>query len=277
MSYALLRTAWLIMGFALVAVLPASARAAVTMVSDPAPGHEIPEFGSNTKIVGMFTGPKGQMVFEYWYNIDGRFMNGFYDTKTKKPLFDRGQENLIGEDDDLRDRLIKQAGLKKVETKMYKYKIPGGYVVNNSVEVDLTCYWPYSTTLTVGEAYYRPVELSLFTVLAEPETKDYQRDCKGVGGMARLTTHYRQGPAQFVADSTGGFWVILFDSRYAVHFDKNGKSDFFKNRKDPILAPAARMAKIQSDANEGLYQQQYYIDKQEALIVEAAQQQMLTQ
>src|SRR5581483_4424103 len=105
-----------------------------------------------------------------------------------------------------------------------------------------------------------PIEHGLYIALDKPHTRLYRRDCDIASGKAELTTHYRKGFGQFLADGNGGFWAIIAESPYAIHFGHDGKSAFFKNRKDIILVPAAALNKLRDDADSTRQDQQHFID-----------------
>ena len=124
--------------------------------------------------------------------------------------------------------------------------------------------------MTARSRYRRPTgylsEHGLYIALDKPKTLSYRRDCEIASGKAKLTTSYRKGFGLFLADGNGGFWAIIAELPYAIHFDSKGKSGFFKGRKDIILVPAAALNKLRDNADLSGQDQQQFIDAQESII-----------
>ena len=218
-----------------------------TPITDPNSGYAIPRYGDDEEIVNTFQAPDGHLVFEIWFKRDGQLHDDFFDTKSLKRMHEK-QEIEIAENDTLREGLIKKA-LEKLEPDLFTLKLPDSTEIHDSYTGEMTCVWPYDSEIMVQLPDEKPIEHALYIALDKPHTKMYHRDCDIASGSAKLTTNYRKGFALFLPDDNGGFWAIVADSPYAIHFDRKGKSAFFKNRKDIILVPAAALNKLRDDAD----------------------------
>ena len=260
--------------FLIAALLLAAPAYADNMVADSSSGYAIPHYGDDEEIVNTFQAHDGRLVFEIWFKRDGRLHGDFFDTKNLKRMYEK-RETEIAENDAARAELIKKAGLEKLEPALFTLKLPDGIEIHDSYTGDKTCIWPYDSEIKVQAPDRDPIEHGLYIALDKPKTLSYRRDCEIASGSAKLTTNYRKGFGQFLADGNGGFWAIIADSPYAIHFDSKGKSSFFNGRKDIILVPAAAaLNKLRDGADSTQQDQQHFIDAQESIIRAAEEDQV---
>jgi hypothetical protein len=242
-------------------------------VADASSGYAIPLYGEDVEIINTYQAPDGHFVFDFWYKGNGRLKEDFYDTAVRDRLF-KNQESSIANDDAVHDALVKKRRLIKISPALYSVQLSDNTKAHDSYTDGRTCHWPYVNALAVGTQDIPFVQESVFMPLDRPRTKNYRRDCEEASGMAALTVKYRNGVGEFIADRDGGFWAIISESRYAIHFDRDGKSGFFDGRNDIVLVPAGQLIKLRDQADKSRQNQQSFLDRQEDIIDSALRDQV---
>jgi hypothetical protein len=256
---------------AALAAAPASA-ADTAVIKDQANGYVVPAYGEDVQIANVFVRADGSPVFELWYRRAGAFHDDFYDPRKQALLF-KDKAIDAGEDDKVRDELIKKAGLERLPPNSFKLSMEGGAAIANKFRDGRTCLWPYNNSIEFTTADGFPAGGSIFMVLDQPKTKKFERDCEDAGGNADLTARYRQSTGEFYPDDAGGVWAVMFESRYAVHFDREGKTSFFKGRSDIVMLRPDGLDRIRNKADDDgavtSEKQQVFIDQEESIIDDA--------
>jgi hypothetical protein len=235
--------------------------------------YEIPRYGDDVKIVNLYAATDRHLIFEFWYRDRGELKVDYYDTEKKERLFPN-QERQIATDNALDRKLRESLGLTRLDPSLFELKLPDGSTVKSANVSGRICARPYAEVFTVELLGARPVERMIAVKPDRPETRSYNRGCTG-HDSEKLTTKYVVPALDFFSDGGTGFFVAPSPSRFLIHFDSEGNSDFFDGRGDVVIAPAKDILKFDEGTEGGSsYPDQMRIDNSDAMFDSLASRQL---
>lgn len=245
---------------------------------------EVPTQGEHAILDAAFLSPEGHLVLQM-DNLDNGLRVNYYDTQTGGWLLPAAvtdkNEVIIAQRQLVADGYTALPHLPAVnlanDTKAY-----------NVIHLKDICFRPYADFFTVAPSGKSPIARAIYIRRNTPATIASANDPKTPSGPAitthtcktasgadpALTTGYKQESAFFMPDNGGGFFALV--GRYAIHFDANGNTDFFRGRDNPVFLSAEDTDSLQDiliKADKSAAPQDA-IDQAEALIGTAAQAQM---
>jgi hypothetical protein len=204
-------------------------------------GWELPDFGKDTRIVGLYRSAKGAMVVELAHVDLKSQRTYFYDTALKERLTPKLSQQIT--DRRSEERVVNANHLTPINRHM---------AVNNSAGTsfalkDLSggkCEWPYDVALTVETKRLVWREYLILQKLPKPETGHYGCSYAGSPGALALRTRYRAQEPDLYWSSGPNVYYALHDLPYLVRFDASGNTHFFDHRKDVMMIDASMIGPI---------------------------------
>jgi hypothetical protein len=183
------------------------------------------------------------------------------------------QETQIANDNALEARLVRSAGLRRLFS-TFDLKLRDGTVVSSRYIGGTICAWPYGVVMTLQRPGAPAIEKMIALKAEKPETREYNRGCRGLDSE-ELLTRYRVPGVFFLSDGGDGFFAEFDQPPYLIHFDSRGNSTFFSGKDDAVLIPAEDLLQFVRGVGEGgsPFSDQMLVDKSDALLDSIAQKQ----
>lgn len=245
-----------------VAVLAALLGAAPAMAQAPW-GYELPVFGANTGITGLYRSDAGALVLGFAYGPWNARRGDFYDTGLKKRLAperagaiagDRAFEAQVAASLHLTPLAEQAEATNAAGTQFGLYDMGAGQ-----------CLWPYSGAVAVTPAAAPPRRYVVAWKLAKPGNQSY--GCSHATALQDVTlrTKFQEEDPRYYG---GQDVYAVFGHRFLVRFDAAGETHFFDHRKDAVMVRADGIAPLvaQIGAAHTAPQAQALVDRIEAIL-----------
>ncbi|HEY2049065.1 MAG TPA: hypothetical protein VGH03_06965 [Caulobacteraceae bacterium] len=209
-------------------------------------GVELPRYGREVKVLRLFHRPNGGIVVKYSYRNAGALLVDYYDIDGMRRLAPQIEAQLA-QSNELGFQLEKSNGLKPI-LPMPRLDLGGHVIVEEEGFAENGCSWPYRSTFAVISNGKIVSTASILVRLQSPARREfgcaYEADIQPPAAMLK----YGNPPVSLYPDGRGGFYGVLFDLPYVIHFDHSGKSGYFLRRRDLIEMPSTHIDPIASKA-----------------------------
>lgn len=204
-------------------------------IHGPANGaFEVPLYGAEQEIWGVWRTPDNHLVLEFVYKKRGLLQSDFYDTATGLRAYP-DQENKAATDNSVSKKYTEDHRLARISVDLYS-DITSDYVVYGWDHSGKLCSRsPYMGAFKTGAKSKK--EFFLFQKLAKP----LDRKLRGYCGSGNVSYRYTDRSAQFYSNKNGFFAQI---DRFLIWFDWNLSSEFLKSRDDYVVIPSAALEDI---------------------------------
>jgi hypothetical protein len=209
-------------------------------------GVELPRYGSEIGVSRLFTRPNGSIVIKYHYLLAGTMHVDYYDVDAKLKLAPQIEVELA-HDNAPGFQLERANGLKAI-LPMGTLDLGGRVTAESEGVKENGCSWPYPPTFFLNSNGKNVFSATIFVSLKKPRRVAFGCTYEEDTQPPAATLRYSNPPMSLYPDGKGGFYGVLFELPYVIHFDHSGRSRFFLGRNDLIEVPSGPIDAIASKA-----------------------------
>lgn len=203
------------------------------------PGYEtddsvsLPKHGGTTRIAVVYHDKQGYLLLKYVFKQNGSLHVAFFDVQKKKTiLLNQGEEP-----PDPKGRASSESMWHAI-TPEFQVQLPNGTKVGHypMAPINTYCGWPYAPSILLEPRTGSSKKMTVLTRLDAPNAHSFSSACDGTDWATVLKPKYLVAEVPFfLRDTTGGYYLLLQDSAYLIHFRGDGTSSFFDGRRDIVL------------------------------------------
>jgi hypothetical protein len=234
-------------------------------------GYELPSFGKDTRIIGLYKSATGDIVAEFIYSEGAARYVDFYDLGSKKRLApDKARETaqVAGAE----DKVAADNHLTRIAQRYGGVTNSAGTVFKSKDLSGPKCVWPYDLAFTIGRTEPQGAQRDYLVLQKLPEAEGQSYGCIYVDSPAhfRLATRYRQQRPSPFWTSGPDVYLALTDAPYLIRFDAKGNTHFFDHRADFVMVRAEKIgALVKKMELAGTQDVQALVDSAESTIAAA--------
>lgn len=209
-------------------------------------GIRVPDYGTNTRIVSIFQKPNKDLVVEFTFRTDDVLRVDFYDAREGRRLA-QNEEIKAANDNAVLFSIFSRFSLTRIHVAGTLKLADGREVSSTSFTGRLCEGWPLDSFMWISR-HDRSPEIRRSVILKLPANENKQYYCSVVQNKPfSLSYRYASDPLSFFSDRADGFYALVLDTPYLIHFDKNANSKFFVEHQDIMM--------VDTDALQGPFEQ----------------------
>jgi hypothetical protein len=227
---------------------PAAAAAPASPPQEQFSGIELPQYGDDVEVSTLFSRPDGGIVIKYHYRRAGVFLTDYYDVSAERRLVPQIEAQLA-HSHAAAVQIEKANGLKPI-LPMLRLDLGGQVTVEQEgAGFEEGCSWPYlNPTFSLSSNGKKVFTGIIFVRLKKPQRVIFKCKYEADVQPPPATIRYGNPTMDLYPDGRGGFYGVLFELPYVIHFDHSGRTKYFLGRNDLIEMPSGPIEAVASKA-----------------------------